>query len=722
MTINNFKPQNILPTRHKIRDMSNFNETDFNQDLLLELGHLDNILQISHDPDVNTLFNKFINIFNSVIDKHAPFKYLSRKQTKLKHKPWISKGILKSTKIKNKLYKASLKYRNPVTAYLYRNYSNKLTRIKESAKKLHYSSLITKSTSNSKLLWSNINNILRYKSTTKKQITNILTKDDKLTTDPLTIANTMNNFFSTIGQNLNQNCSTPHISLQTAEIRFFPKSFHLEPVSTSEMHNLLKTIDVNKSNGPNNPSNFFIKIASNIICPIFTKLTNLCFESGIFPDNLKSATVIPIHKSGEEINSQNYRPISLTSPFSKLIERCIVNRMGKFLEKYNLINPSQFGFRKGMSTENAVNSIHNKFTKQLDNNNVICSIFLDIKKAFDSVNHQILLKKIYRYGFRGQTFNLLSSFLKSRTQSVLIQNVLSSPLPITCGVPQGSVLGPLMFLLLINDLPTSCDLTATLFADDACFSACHSSPSALENRINRELIKISNWFKSNKLNLNYDKTVYMIMLKQRKKHKFNILIDNNKLNESNSVKYLGIMIDSNLNWKPQIDKVSNKIAKGCWAISKLRPFVNSTILRLIYYTLIYPHLLYCITSWGTACKTYLNKLASKQKRTIRIMTYSSYTAPSTPLFKQLNLLQLNDIFKLRMATSTYYNLHNNQTNTTDNLQLNAQHSYMTRSQQQGNLFIPYRRTRLGQSSTDYQRAITWNQIPPTIRSSASLTI
>ena len=132
---------------------------------------------------------------------------------------------------------------------------------------------------------------------------------------------------------------------------------------------------------------------------------------------------------------------------------------------------------------------------------------------------------------------------------------------------------------MINDLPAACELTATLFADDACFSACHSSPSELESKVNFESIKISNWFNCNKLQLNYEKTVYMIMSKQRKKHKFQIFINNNELKETKSVKYLGIMIDSNLNWERQITTVSNKISKGCWAISRLRPFVNSTVLR-----------------------------------------------------------------------------------------------------------------------------------------------
>ena len=212
------------------------------------------------------------------------------------------------------------------------------------------------------------------------------------------------------------------------------------------------------------------------------------------------------------------------------------------------------------------------------------------------------------------------------------------------------------------------------------------------------------------------------MSKQRKKHKFQIFINNNELKETKSVKYLGIMIDSNLNWERQITTVSNKISKGCWAISRLRPFVNSTVLRLIYFTLIYPHLLYCITSWGTASQTHLNKIITKQKRTIRLITYSSYTAPSTPLFKQMNLLQLSDIFKLRTAITTYFLLHNNKINLTNNLQLNSIHSHMTRSQNQGNFFIPFKRTRLGQTSSDYQGAITWNQIPQIIRSSALLSI
>ena len=423
----------------------------------------------------------------------------------------------------------------------------------------------------------------------------------------------------------------------------------------------------------------------------------------------------PVCKSGEKTLAQNHRPISLISTFSKIIEKCLVSRMNSFLLNQKILHTSQFGFRKDMSTEDAVSLIYNQFTKNLDQKKLICAIFLDIKKAFDSVNHKILLTKLYRYGFRSNAFDLIASFLSNRTQSVLIQNSISTPLPIECGVPQGSVLGPLLFLLFINDLPSISNFSSSLFADDACLFLCNSSPTNLEIQVNSELAKISNWFKNNKLTLNYNKTFYMIFSTKKINYNFEIKIDNSVICEKQTVKYLGINIDAKLNWKCQIARLSSQIARGCWAISRIRRFVKLPILKLLYFTLVYPFLLYCITSWGTAAKTYFNKIFIIQKKIVRIMTFSSYTSHTNIIFKNLKLLKLADIFKLKTALYTYRSLNKNSLNLTNTYTLGPNYTHNTRAKNSGNLFVPQVNSTLGQRSCEYQQAITWNKVPPCIR-------
>ena len=345
-----------------------------------------------------------------------------------------------------------------------------------------------------------------------------------------------------------------------------------------------------------------------------TNLFNMCFLQGKFPKILKSGHVIPIYKSGDAQLPENHRPICQTSPFAKLLERCIYNRMYKFLNKYSLIDSRQFGFQKGLSTENAASLVFNEFCRQLDKKNTTCAIFLDFRKAFDSVNHKILLKKLYRYGFRDTTFKLLTSFLSDRTQTVDVQGYTSAPLSVSCGVPQGSVLGPLYFLLSVNDFPLASNFKTSLFADDACLMLSHSSPTILEDNLNRELPKISKWIKSNMLSLNYKKTVFMTISNKKIKPDLKVTIDNHDIQEVTSVKYLGVTFDNKLNWQAHIDKTNNKISKACYAIVKLSKIVNLKTLKLVYYALAYSVMMYCLTIWGRSTLNHINKIIVKQKK------------------------------------------------------------------------------------------------------------
>ena len=693
----------------KKRDFKNFSQDNFLHDLHIEM---EEILSSNNEQDINTLFNKFISKFLYVTNFHAPLKKMTRKQIKLKNNPWLTKGILKSIKTKKKLYIASIETNNPVAKYNYKTYSKKLSHVKEAAKTNHYSHLIQKSSRNTKLIWKTINDILKYKTKKSKDIHSIRCEDNKIATEPFDIGNTLNNYFNSIGSNLGKSCGDMEYK---DNIAYIHNSLYLKPITNSEISNLLDKIDINKSSGPDDPPNKLVKIAKTIITPILTKLYNLCLDQGIFPDVLKTAAVIPIHKSGNDQSPNNYRPISLISTFSKILEKLIYKRTYEFLEKYSIIHRNQFGFRKNFSTEMAVTQIYENLVKTIEDKKVSCSVFLDIRKAFDSVNHTILINKLYKYGIRGIPLKLFCSFLNNRQQFVIIKGIKSNNLNVTTGVPQGSVLGPLLFLLFINDLPTVSGFSCSLFADDACLGLSDSCPKSLESNVNKELIKISNWMKTNKICINYGKTVFMIVTNKTLNTKFQIQIDNSNIEEVKSAKYLGVIIDNKLNWKNQIDSVTKKLSTGCWAIAKLRPFVNLKTLKTIYYTLIYPHLQYCISSWGSAAGTNLKKLETKHNRIVKIMTHSPYLTTANPLFAQLNILQIKDILTFKTAMAMHRMVREGTLAANQIIPLNIKHTYNTRSKSNANCWIPSVRTDFGKSLLKYNGPTIWNEVPIEIK-------
>ena len=265
-------------------------------------------------------------------------------------------------------------------------------------------------------------------------------------------------------------------------------------------------------------------------------------------------------------------------------------------------------------------------------------------------------------------------------------------------------------------MPEISHLRCSLFADDACFSFSDKCPIILEQTINNELCKIGQWFNLNKLCLNLDKTNYIIFTKKRLNYDFNICINNDKIKETSSTKYLGVIIDNKLSWKPHIDQVVGKLSKGCWAVCRIRPYVNLHTLKIIYYSLIYPHLQYCVASWGLAAQTHLNSIITKQKRIIKIMTFNSMTSSSNPIFIELNLLKFNDIYKLKVGLAMRRLIGENSLGNNDLSLLSNTHSYSTRSANNNNFFIPSVRTNLGKTSLKYQGPIIWNSIPNDFKS------
>ena len=404
------------------------------------------------------------------------------------------------------------------------------------------------------------------------------------------------------------------------------KSIILNPSDECEIIEAINGLKCHKSPGYIDVPVKLIKHAKSIIASYLKRSFNSCIEKGYYPDQLKIAKVIPLDKSGSKTEVGNYRPISILSPINKIFETLLHKRLIAYWEKFNLFSNHQFGFRKKHSTNLAILDYIETILDLRDKNNIVSSTFIDIRKAFDSVNHKILLDKLEHNGVRGQTLQLFTSYLSNRMQYISVNdNHCSSMIPVTCGVPQGSILGPFLFLVYINDLPTCTDSKMILYADDAVLICQDKSIHALKTKTGKELKNVKSWVASNKLSLNFDKTHCMLYSNKNKpqKHDFVLDIDGKKLFPETSTKYLGIILDENLNWAEHLQYVSKKLSIAGGIMYRLQHYLTPKLLKQVYYSIAYPHLQYAITSWGKAPATYINRAQVQQNRLIRIL-FKSY--------------------------------------------------------------------------------------------------
>ena len=373
---------------------------------------------------------------------------------------------------------------------------------------------------------------------------------------------------------------------------------------------------------------------------------NISLEKGIFPNDLKTAKVIPIFKAGDVDIFTNYRPISILSSFSKIYEKVMYNRLLDFIERYEILYSFQFGFRTKHSTNHALTHLVNKIATGIDQNQISIGVFLDLSNVFDTLNHGILFSKLENYGIRGVALNWIKSYFHNREQFVQYNNVTSSQLITQCGVPQGSILGPLLFILYINDLPNASRIIEPLlFADDTSICYSHSDPVVLASVLNEALQSIGSWMRANKLSVNIDKTDYVIFHSRHKKVSYDISLsfDDKCITRKPKVKFLGFFLHENLTWKPHISHVCKKISKSIGIIYRARFYLLASTKLSLYYTLIYPYLTYCNTAWSSTYVSNLSRIFLLQKRIVRVLTNSNYRAHTAPLFSKLKILNIQGV-------------------------------------------------------------------------------
>ena len=378
-----------------------------------------------------------------------------------------------------------------------------------------------------------------------------------------------------------------------------------------------------------------------------THLCKLSFLYGVFPSELKVAKVIPLYKSDDKMLINNYRPVSILPVFSKVFEKLMYSRLISFIDKYKTLYKYQFGFRAKHSTNMALILLIDKISNALNNGDVACGVFLDFSKAFDTVNHDILLDKLCNYGIRGICLKWIKDYLCNREQYVSYDNTCSEKCKILCGVPQGSILGPLMFLLYINDLSSVSKIVFTiLFADDTSVFVTGKNIDNLIETMNNELEKLVEWLYINKLSLNIKKTQFMIFtLRKSNANSIPIKLNNKVIEKVESVKFLGVHIDSKLSWNNHLNYVRSKISKGIGILCKARKVFNRSTLLTMYYSFLYPYFIYGIEVWGSAAHCFISSVIKLQKRAVKIITSTNFRSPSQPLFNQLKILPLNKIYE-----------------------------------------------------------------------------
>lgn len=418
----------------------------------------------------------------------------------------------------------------------------------------------------------------------------------------------------------------------------------MDSVTPNLVYNTINDLQLTNSVGTDGINIKILKACAHIVKFILASLFNWSLEAGIFPNILKIGKIVPVYKKGDPLVISNYRPISILCTISKIFERIVFDRIYTFLDKYNMLHPAQHGFVKGKSTQTALLLFISKVYSTLDKGLKSMSLFMDLSKAFDLVNHNLLLQKLHWYGLRGSIHHWLKSYLSDRKQVVVINNTISSELPVTSGVPQGSILGPLLFLLFVNDLPNNMDNNFIMYADDNTYVGAATKWEDLRTNMQATLNKLVDWFTTNNMSVNIDKSVFMKFTPKRKEADCSHLlkIDKRSIQQVTSAKFLGLYLDSDFGWLTHINNLCSKLSQACYVLYRLRNIVNVEVIKTYYYTCFESRIKYGLTFWGASSHSI--RVFRMQKRAVRTMLNVPRRSSCRNLFKKLKIMPLPTCF------------------------------------------------------------------------------
>ena len=577
-----------IHTTISYRNFKNFNEANFLSDLAITPFD-----KIEHESHPNTCIQMWYDIFNAVLDKHAP---IVTKRVKRDRQPeWFNNEIAYARKMREKYHKLEMWSE-------FKFWRNRTKHIIDESKRNFYSKMV-KDSKASKDLWKCIRSL---NPSQQEKPYELLNEDGVKTNNVSDICNVFNKFFTSCVENLKTDrCMSKthdYAKLNQFVQKKFTKSeqvkFSIPPVTINGLFNEMIKLDINKSTGSDNIGPKILKLSAPFITSSLTYIFNRIIDTSTFPCVLKNARVTPVFKAGEKFMATNYRPISVLPVLSKLLEKHVSKHLYDYLKRLDLLHPAQSGFRQEHSCQTALINIIDKWIQDMNDGNINLAVLLDFKKAFDVVDHDILCKKLEIYGFDNTAVSFLKSYLNERTQQVQIGNAHSEKLYIKYGVPQGSILGPLLFILYINDLPIYMQNCCTdLYADDSTLHLSGNCYQTLQSKVQEDLHGVEEWCNDNNMFINKNKTKYMIIgTKQRAMPHYNescLTINNQVIQSSTCESLLGIKIDPSLTWTNQIDVICSKISSRLYLLLKIKKFLNLDSRKLFYIGFILPLIDYC---------------------------------------------------------------------------------------------------------------------------------
>lgn len=468
----------------------------------------------------------------------------------------------------------------------------------------------------------------------KKAVSTRIKIGETLSSDKKCIANAFNKFFTSAATRLldaiRSTCGSTQVSRKSST-RAYP-AFRFEEASESFVKTQLKGLKAGKATGLDNiPARLLIDSAEIVAAPI-TLLINTSLTSGQVPADWKAARVVPLFKSGKVVDMDNYRPISILPVLSKILERAVHKQLYHYLQLHKILSPYQCGFRKNNSTEFAALSFAETIRRNIDQGRLTGAVFIDLRKAFDTVRHDLLLDKLSNLGVVDRELKWFKDYLRDRTQVVEFQGVSSDPEGVVVGVPQGSILGPLLFILHVNDLPDAAvQCSVLMYADDTVLFYSAKQASVIEEKLNEELASIGRWLHENSLFLNVAKTEAMLFgtaPRLSDVDSFSITINGSQIKQVSQFKYLGVVFDERLSWNDHIKYLLTKAGKRVGILGRIRYNISYASANTIYTSLIRPIIEYCDSVWGCCGQVNSRSIEALQRRAARIVmrTYDSDSA------------------------------------------------------------------------------------------------
>ena len=699
----------------KTRSYRKFNIEEFQNDL----SNMDwNVVFQANDP--SAAWNCFKNIFKTISDKHAPVVEV---RVKGNQPPWFNEEIISMCKDRD-YYKGKAQKTGSASDWeTYRHVKNQTNNTIKQAKKGYYCNCIEENRHNGKQLWKVIKSILPSKS--HHSIKEVIV-DGKPFSEPTDVANHFNDFFVNVGLELAQAFDNTNISSAPGPDL---TSYHHLQFSNIEVDFVCKqllNLGTGKATGIDGLNSKLLKAGAHQIAKPLTHIMNCSISTATIPPEWKTAIVTPIFKSGTRSDCSNYRPISVLPVVSKILERAVHRQVYNHLLDHNLLTDTQSGFRPQHSTLTAAIDVTDDILSNMDNGKLTGAVFLDLKKAFDTVDHQVLLSKLAKLGILNTELTWFTNYLSNRYQCTVVNNAHSEYKCIPVGVPQGSILGPLLFICFINDLPNVIsESKIILYADDTAIMYNAPTVSEVNEVLNKEVASVSMWMAKNKLTVNASKTKVMLFGSQRKTKNatLNVHLKNIKLEQVPVFKYLGLWFDPHLKWDTHINKVASKISQKTGVLRRIRQYIDQSTMCMLYNAIVLPHIDYCCPIWSSAPSKYVNKIQILQNHAARLTlgckVRDKHVSEIYEELKWMNVQQRCNYFKATLMYKCINGL------APENLAQSVRdrklpHSYCTRSQSSGNIYIERSRTDWGRRTFRDSGARLWNNLPTYVKNSVNV--